>query len=361
MSNNIHPAPRPWTWRRLWMSPNTGSLGIAVGFAFTVALLIKPIFVISFSQLLARTLLLSLLLLLTFRAAQRLPERWLPAWFPRWLLTALAVGLAAPLGTLALYLASSGGSIDAFVNNSARVRGFVIIASSALVLGLVISLTALLREREARARTLALELELERSRIEKQAADARLARLQAQIEPHFLFNTLANVQALVDSQSPRAATVLKSLVAYLRAAMPRLDEALPTLGHEVGLVRAYLELMQMRMPDRLAWTVDVDPALHAQRLPPMALLTLVENAVGHGIDPLEGGGRIDVGARRDAMTGRLHLWVADTGAGLTANAQPGTGLANLRARLQAVFGAAAELVLTEQVPHGVRAEIVLPT
>ncbi len=118
-----------------------------------------------------------------------------------------------------------------------------------------IALAAMVRQRDAFARDQALAFELERSELERQALDARLRLLQAQVEPHFLFNTLANVQALVDAGSPQASTVLESLIAYLRAAVPRLHEPATTLGQELQLVRAYLELMQMRMPDRLQFTL----------------------------------------------------------------------------------------------------------
>ncbi len=355
------PAPEiapetPTIGRRVLASLNAGSLGVAIGFGVAAALMFSPHFVTPFIVLLGRSLFLAMVLLLVFVAAQELPERWLPAWLPRWLLTVVAVGVAAPLGTLLVYLVSVGGSVTALVNSPPRVTGFFILAGTALVLGLLITFGALLREREARARSLTLELELERSRLEKQTADARLALLQAQIEPHFLFNTLANVQALVESHSPRAADVLKSLIAYLRAAMPRLHDGEPTLGNELALVGAYLELMQMRMPDRLAYCIDAAPEAQTLRFPAMALLTLVENAVRHGIDPSCDGGRIDVGARCD--TGGCRLWVADTGVGLAEHALPGTGLANLRARLQVFFGAGAELRLSENSPHGLRAEIV---
>jgi signal transduction histidine kinase len=337
---------------------NAGSVGVAVGLGVVAAVLLNPIFAPPFPVVLGRTLFLAMLLLLVFVGAQRLPERWLPRWLPRWLCTTLAVGLAAPLGTLLIYLVSVGGRVSDLVRSEPRMTGFVIITGTALVLGLIIALTALLREREARARSQALEFELERSRLEKQAVDARLALLQAQIEPHFLFNTLANVQALVEGNSPRAAEVLKSLIAYLRAAVPRLQEPEPTLGGELALVRAYLVLMQMRMPDRLAFELRVDESLHGLRLPAMALLTLVENAVRHGIDPGEAGGRIEVGARRDASGTRL--WVADTGIGMARDAQPGTGLQNLRARLAASLGPGARLNLSEVAPHGVCAEILVP-
>lgn len=359
-----HPAPGgapPGAGTRVLAALNGGSLGVAIGFAVTAAVMFTPFFAVPFLVLLGRSLFLAMLLLLVFVGVQRLPERWLPFGMPRWLATVLAVGLTAPLGTFVVYLLSVGGSVSALVGHPGRVSGFFIIAGTALVLGLVITLTAQLREREARARSQALQFELERSRLEKQAVDARLALLQAQVEPHFLFNTLANVQALVQSNSPRAAPVLASLIAYLRAAMPRLHEGEPRLATELALVRAYLELMQMRMPDRLHFGIAVDPALEGLRFPPMALLTLVENAVRHGIDPAEDGGRIEIGGAREPAVDRL--WVADSGVGMAPTAAPGTGLSNLRARLAGFYGAGAELRLTERSPappHGLRAEILIP-
>jgi LytS/YehU family sensor histidine kinase len=183
--------------------------------------------------------------------------------------------------------------------------------------------------------------------------------LQAQVEPHFLFNTLANVQALVDVGSPQAPKVLASLIAYLRAAVPRMHEAATTLGQELELVRAYLELMKMRMPDRLDFALHADPGASAQQCPPMTLLTLVENAVRHGIDPSEEGGRIEIEAR--LSDGRCVVRVTDTGVGLAAaGGGLGTGLSTLRERLEVAFGADARLEVEALEPHGVRAEIVMP-
>ena len=123
-----------------------------------------------------------------------------------------------------------------------------------------IAIGTILRQRDAFAREQALEFELQRSEFERRESDARLRLLQAQVEPHFLFNTLANVQALVDSGSPQASKVLTSLIAYLRAAVPRMHSQTTTLENEVDLARAYLELMQMRMPDRLQYAIHLDPA-----------------------------------------------------------------------------------------------------
>jgi len=234
-------------------------------------------------------------------------------------------------------------------------RGFVLITVTVLIIAPALALGALYRERDAQARSERLSFELERSTLEKQALDAQLRVLHAQIEPHFLFNTLANVQALVESGSAQAAPVLKSLIAYLRAAMPQLDADHATLGSEAQLVRAYLELMHMRMPDRLRYEVDIAPEFTHERFPSMALLTLVENAVQHGIDPSEEGGRIEVRAVRDGAL--LRVAVIDSGVGMDETAVPGTGLANLRARLKAFYGADAGLDLSDASPHGLRAVV----
>jgi LytS/YehU family sensor histidine kinase len=201
--------------------------------------------------------------------------------------------------------------------------------------------------------------ELERSEYERRESDARLRQLQAQVEPHFLFNTLANVQALVDSGSPQASKVLNSLIAYLRAAVPRMHQQNSTLADETDLARAYLEIMQMRMPDRLQHAIHLDPAAARLKCPPMALLTLVENAVRHGIDPSEAGGRIDIDVwRRDKQ---CVMRVKDTGVGLRQTSRGlGTGLSTLRERLKLAYGGDAQLTLTEIAPHGVCAEIVFP-
>jgi signal transduction histidine kinase len=329
------------------------SVVVVLVLAVLGAAALNPIFITPFIVLLGRTMFLAMALLLAFTAARA----WAPRWLPRWVAQVLAVALAAPLATLLVYMLSVGGKLSALTSVPERVSGFVWISGTGLVIGLVVALGALYRERDAQARSQALQFELERATFERQALDARLSLLQAQIEPHFLFNTLANVQALVESGSPRAAPVLRSLIAYLRAAMPKLHGDTATLGNEEALVRAYLELMLMRMPDRLRFELQVDPALRGLRFPPMALLTLVENAVRHGIDPSEQGGVIEAGAVREA-DGTVRVWVSDSGVGMSESAQPGTGLTNLRERLRAFFGPGAQLQLSSLEPHGLRADIV---
>jgi LytS/YehU family sensor histidine kinase len=153
--------------------------------------------------------------------------------------------------------------------------------------------------------------------------------------------------------------VLRSLIAYLRAAVPRLQESTTTVGQELELARAYLEVMHMRMPDRLSFALRIDDAAAGLSCPPMTLLTLVENAVRHGIDPGEEGGRIDVEV--SVRNGRCSVRVTDTGVGLGSNVRGlGSGLASLRERLQLAFGGDADLRLEPVQPHGARASLDFP-
>lgn len=328
------------------------SIGIALAMAVIVAALLNPYFITPFPVMLGRMLVIAMLLLIAFAAA----GRWHPWGLPRWLVQVLAVVVTAPLATLLVYLPTIGFMTERF-RHEPFLLGYLFITGATLLVAPVLALGSLYRERDAQARAASLAFELERSNLERQALDARLKLLHAQVEPHFLFNTLANVQALVESGSPRAASVLTSLIAYLRAAMPSLQEGGATLGAELALVRAYLELMQMRMPDRLRYSIEVDDDLVPLRFPPMALLTLIENAVRHGIDPSEAGGTIAVRAWRDAG-GEVRVVATDSGVGMSETAVPGTGLANLRERLQAFFGVDASLELNEVMPHGVSAAIV---
>lgn len=167
------------------------------------------------------------------------------------------------------------------------------------------------------------------------------------------------MQTLADSGSPNASAVLGHLIAYLRAAMPHLEDSAASLETELKLVRAYLELMRMRMPDRLTFDLDVDDRLLGRRFPAMLLLTLVENAVRHGIDPAVDGGRIEVGGR--CVQDDCVLWVEDSGVGISTSAPAGKGLASVRSRLQAAFGERDRLDVHEAVPHGVRVELHFPS
>jgi signal transduction histidine kinase len=348
-------APAERAFDRFVASLSLQRVLVAIALAVLGATVLNPLFATAFPVLLGRMLVIALLLLLVFTAA----GLWSAGFAPRWLVQVLAVVLTAPVATYLVYLPTVQGQVFEVFRHEDRLAGFIWITGTVLVIAPLLALGALYRERDMQARNQALTFALERSQLERQALDARLRLLHAQIEPHFLFNTLANVQTLVESGSPQASPVLGSLIAYLRAAMPRLGDENATLGNELALVRAYLELMLMRMPDRLAFEIDVPADLHGARFPAMALLTLVENAIRHGIDPAVQGGRIVVRARREA-DGSLRASVADSGVGLRENAGTGTGLANLRERLAMFFGEGARLELAENAPHGVVATLHCP-
>jgi two-component sensor histidine kinase len=302
-------------------------------------------------------LMVGLIAVLAFGLFEQRPLR-LPSWLPRWMLQVLGVVIAIPTGVLLAHSIAMAVDMES-AHQQSQMMGLIVLLVEGLLFGPWIALGAMLRQRDIFARNQALAFDLERSELERKALDARLRLLQAQVKPHFLFNTLANVQALVDAGSPHASKVLASLIAYLRAAVPRMHAEAGTLEQELELVRAYLEIMQMRMPDRLRFALHMDPAAAKMQCPAMALLALVENAVQHGIDPSEVGGRIDVDV--SVREGRCLVRVADTGVGLkTSGSGLGTGLSTLRERMQLAFGGDAQLHLKEIEPHGVRAELSFP-
>jgi sensor histidine kinase YesM len=203
------------------------------------------------------------------------------------------------------------------------------------------------------------EAEFRREALQAQMVEARLSALQAQIEPHFLFNTLANVKRLYETAPVRGREMLASLINYLKAALPSMREPGSTLAREIELVRSFLTILQMRMGERLQFAIDAPLDLAAARVPPMVLPTLVENAIKHGLSPLPEGGRIDIRARRGGGS-RLIVEVVDDGAGFSASAGSGVGLANTRSRLAALYGSEATLSLANRAPRGVVATIALP-
>jgi len=355
MTTAAPPAPAPPShWDRSRIVPTRRQLALVVVLALLAALAMNPITFNPFVEVLGETLFVGMVLLFGFTVA----GAWRQAVLPRWVVQVLAVTLGAGLAPLIVQMFTVGGDFSAFIGSRPLVRGYVLVTLSAAIIGSLFALGALYRERDAQARAQALQFALERETLQRQAADARLHLMTAQVEPHFLLNTLANVQQLVESGSPRAVPVFRSLIAYLRAAMPQLQQRAATLGDEERLVRAYLELMLMRMPDRLSYAIDIEPSLRALAFPQMGLLTLVENAIRHGIDPGCDAGRIEVGARRE-RDHELHLWVADTGVGLSEGSGSGSGLRNLQERLLACFGPDASVALSAQSPRGARADVRL--
>ncbi|SNT16562.1 Histidine kinase-, DNA gyrase B-, and HSP90-like ATPase [Noviherbaspirillum humi] len=205
------------------------------------------------------------------------------------------------------------------------------------------------------------ELAARAEATEKRALLAQLQLLQAQIEPHMLFNTLANLQALIDIDTARAQQMLDQLIVYLRATLASSRADTVTLAEEFRLLEAYLSLMAVRMGTRLAYSLDLPAELAARRIPPMLLQPLVENAIRHGLEPKVGAGRVDISAAVDGPN--LRLTVADTGLGLQAAGATrgsGIGLDNVRERLRALAGGGAGLTLQPNAPEGTRATITLP-
>ena len=278
---------------------------------------------------------------------------------PREAAQIVAVIAGSALGTVLTGIVK-GRAIETMLTE--RLAGFVATTGLGIGFGCVVVTVYFYREQSARARAemarIKAEVDAARAREEKQMLSARLQLLQAQVEPHFLFNTLANVQHLIETDATTASQMLGSLIRYLRAALPRMREQASTLAREIEMVRAYLEIQCVRMSDRLRFEIDIPDTLLSGAMPPMMLISLVENAVKHGIDPLPEGGRIRITAA-DTPVG-MRVSVADTGAGLSEHVGIGIGLSNIRERLVTLHGNAARLDLTENAPRGVSASIEIP-
>jgi signal transduction histidine kinase len=199
----------------------------------------------------------------------------------------------------------------------------------------------------------------ETEQLERSVVEARMEALQAQIEPHFLFNTLASIDQLIQTDPPRASKMQQSLIRYLRSAMPQMREGgRPTLGQQVNLCSAFLEIMAVRMESRLQPVVSVPEGLKSAVFPSMMLQTLVENAIKHGLEPKPDGGRLEISA--EIADGQLAVHVLDTGIGFMPNAEAGVGLANVRERLQALYNGRAELIISVPPAGGTCATIKVP-
>jgi hypothetical protein len=200
--------------------------------------------------------------------------------------------------------------------------------------------------------------------LKRQVVEARMAAMQAQVEPHFLFNTLASIDHLIETDPPRASKMQKNLIALLRASMPTMREANAQgnrdLGRELAVIRPYLEILKVRMEDRLATDIRVSDGLLSAEFPPMMLQSLVENAIKHGLEPKPEGGALTVSA--EIVHGKLAVTVADTGLGFgkAATAGTGIGLANIRERLQLLYGNKASLTVAENPGGGTAVTITVP-
>ncbi|HZX28304.1 MAG TPA: histidine kinase, partial [Telluria sp.] len=202
----------------------------------------------------------------------------------------------------------------------------------------------------------------ERESMQRQLSEAKMQMMQAQVEPHFLFNTLASVEYLIETDPPRAAAMQRSLIQYLRAVLPQMRDSnvVSSLGRETDMVSAYLNLLKMRMEDRLTIDIQVPEGLRTAAFPPMMLQSMVENAIKHGLECKPEGGTLRVFA--EIVNGRLRVLVSDNGVGfgVMPSNGTGTGLTNIRERLKMLFGEQATLHIGANEPSGVVATIEVP-
>jgi two-component sensor histidine kinase len=234
-----------------------------------------------------------------------------------------------------------------------------------LLVSLILTIIFFARERQAAAEA---ELARERSRgaeTEQRALAAHLRMLQAQIEPHFLFNTLANVVSLIDIDAPKAKTMLENFIQYLRTSLTAAREERTTLAREADLLHAYLNVLLIRMGPRLHYRIEIPRDLGPAVVPPMLLQPLVENAIKHGLEPKIEGGEVAVSARRE--NDGLLIRIADTGLGFNAKAHAsvrhdgsGVGLSNLRERLRSQYGERATMTIADHEPAGTEVTLRIP-
>ncbi|HUP97577.1 MAG TPA: histidine kinase [Usitatibacter sp.] len=269
---------------------------------------------------------------------------------------AMALLLGGAVGALMATL-DGGRPIASLFTPEKLLRTFGAVLAVGAGLAAIYGGIAFLRGRDVQQRMALLEGEAERERLARQSVQAELKLLQAQVEPHFLFNTLANVRYLVQTGSPDALAMLDHLIHYLRTALPEIRSEGSTLGREAELARAYLEIMRLRMGGALEVAIDVPEDLARTPFPPLMVMTLVENAIKHGVAPM-GRGRIAIRAR--STEGRLRVEVADDGRGLAEPIGRGVGLANVRERLTALFGPEARLELEGAEAGGTVAAIEVP-
>lgn len=213
-------------------------------------------------------------------------------------------------------------------------------------------------KKKAETRAEAASMTAAEEGLKRQLAEAQLKMMQAQVEPHFLFNTLASVDYLIETDPARASQMQKNLIAYLRASLPQMREGSTTLGKEVAQCRAYLEILKVRMEDRLQPAIMVPQGLLTAQFPPMMLQSLVENAIKHGLEPKPEGGALSISA--DVINGMLRVTVADTGLGFAAESASGVGLSNIRERLVQLYGGRAQFVVAANSPGGTIATIEVP-
>jgi signal transduction histidine kinase len=235
------------------------------------------------------------------------------------------------------------------------------VTAGGLVIMLPVLLISLLRNRQYETLNAQLQREAEQAKLARELSESQLRLLRAQIEPHFLFNTLGAVQQLAQQDAPRAAELTSNLIDFLRSSMRDMRSETVALSAEFGLLESYLKVMQVRLGERLRFRLQLPRAFEEVQLPSMILLTLVENAIKHGIEPALRGGEVAVSA--EAFEGALRIRVQDGGVGMSTLPEPdgggGTGLDNVRRRLRLAYGEAASLRLLDGDP-GLIADVIIP-
>ncbi len=264
-----------------------------------------------------------------------------------------------PLGGVLIGFWVSSFIVDVgFRNWLTDPAAMVSIMTTSLIISAIMSVIFFWREREAVA-IASLAIERERTqRIEREATFANLRALQAQIEPHFLFNTLANVTSLIDPDPAMAKRMLESFIRFLRASLAATRSHSTTLAAEAELIASYLDVLQIRMGPRLRYTVDVPPELHAFSVAPMLLQPVVENAIRHGLEPKVDGGSVRFSARREAAD--VVIEISDSGVGFAPTTRGGVGLTNLRDRLRLIYGDRASLTVGERGGGGAAVALRIP-
>ncbi|WP_455212583.1 sensor histidine kinase [Kaarinaea lacus] len=228
----------------------------------------------------------------------------------------------------------------------------------ALLFGSIIIYFFKSRERIIKAESALQKQQIANLDYERRLLETNLRRMQAQIEPHFLFNTLSNVLGLIDTNPKRGKSMLQSFTHYLRSTLDYTRSESAVLEDEIKIVSSYLDIFQVRMGNRLTYRIDISQDLLNMPFPPMLLQPLVENAIKHGLEPITQGGQILIRAEKSVSS--ISVIVEDTGQGLKGDSGSGVGITNVQKRLHALYGSRAKLLLEDNHPQGLRATIEVP-
>jgi len=250
------------------------------------------------------------------------------------------------------------GSMATGLSISLFDQHFIPVMILGIMFGSIISYFFSYRERISQSEALIQEERIKRLANEKEMAETNLRFLQAQIEPHFLFNTLSNILSLLDADLERGKSMLKDFIHYLRAALPKTRGETTTIGQEIEMIQAYLNIFKVRMGDRLGYRLDIPDTIKGYPFPPMLIQPLVENAIRHGLEPKIEGGELFI--RGEKKRDIIRLEIIDTGMGFNEGEDTGVGLSNVRERLQSLYGGKGRLILEENRPSGLKAIIEVP-